>query len=157
MAALLAEYQRHVRMEPGCRYFGAARDPGMRAKIAVRSNDKRTDPIGACVGGFFKAPDPAEIGWASFACILLRGEMVSAIGPMDEGYFLYFEDAEYCLRARRAGWRVAYVPEARVVHFRGGSGPVKALARARTELGGQPEVDVVLEFMETSERGVVLA
>ncbi|MDO5706468.1 MAG: glycosyltransferase family 2 protein [Paracoccus sp. (in: a-proteobacteria)] len=79
-------------------------------------------------------PDPDQIGWASFACILLKGEMVRRIGPMDEGYFLYFEDAEYCLRARRAGWRIAHVPAARAVHFRGGSGPVKALATRRKRL-----------------------
>lgn len=79
-------------------------------------------------------PDPASIGWASFACIALRREMIDEIGPMDEGYFLYFEDAEYCLRARRAGWRVAWVPEAVAVHFRGGSGPVKKLAAARKRL-----------------------
>lgn len=80
------------------------------------------------------APDPARIEWASFACILLRGEMVRRIGPMDEGYFLYFEDAEYCLRARRAGWRIAPVPTARAIHFRGGSGPVKSLAHQRKRL-----------------------
>ena len=79
-------------------------------------------------------PAPDQIGWASFACILLKGEMVRAIGPMDEGYFLYFEDAEYCLRARRAGWRILPVPEARAVHYRGGSGPVKALAAQRKRL-----------------------
>ena len=81
-------------------------------------------------------PDEAEIDWASFACILLRDAMVARIGPMDEGYFLYFEDAEYCLRARRAGWRVAWVPEARMVHFRGGSGPVKALEQQRKRMPG---------------------
>jgi len=53
---------------------------------------------------------------------------------MDEGYFLYFEDAEYCRRMRRAGWRIARAPEARVVHFRGGSAPVKALAARRARL-----------------------
>lgn len=79
-------------------------------------------------------PDPDQIGWASFACILLRGEMVEEIGPMDEGYFLYFEDTEYCLRATRAGWGIRYVPEARAVHFRGGSAPVKSLARERKRL-----------------------
>lgn len=79
-------------------------------------------------------PDPGQIEWASFACILLRGEMVRRLGPMDEGYFLYYEDAEYCLRARRAGWRIAYVPMARAVHFRGGSGPVKTLAHQRKRL-----------------------
>ncbi len=79
-------------------------------------------------------PTSDQIGWASFACILLRGGMIDAIGPMDEGYFLYFEDTEYCLRAHRAGWQIAYVADARAVHFRGGSGPVKALAAARKRL-----------------------
>lgn len=79
-------------------------------------------------------PDRASIAWTSFACIALRGSMVEAIGPMDEGYFLYFEDAEYCLRARRAGWRILWAPEAVAVHYRGGSGPVKSLAKARKRL-----------------------
>lgn len=70
-------------------------------------------------------PEQGEIEWASFASILLRGAMVREIGPMDEGYFLYFEDAEYALRAARARWQTIYVPAARTVHFRGGSGPVK--------------------------------
>ncbi|MEM8801052.1 MAG: glycosyltransferase [Pseudomonadota bacterium] len=79
-------------------------------------------------------PDPDQIEWASFACIVLKGEMVRAIGPMDEGYFLYFEDAEYALRAHRAGWGVVHTPEARAIHFRGGSGPVKAMARAKKRM-----------------------
>jgi GT2 family glycosyltransferase len=80
------------------------------------------------------SPAAAEIEWASFACILLRGEMVRQIGPMDEGYFLYYEDSEYGLRARRRGWGVRFVPEARAVHFRGGSGPVKKMQAARKRL-----------------------
>lgn len=78
--------------------------------------------------------DPALIEWSSFACILLRARMVQQIGPMDEGYFLYFEDAEYCLRARRAGWGIVQETGAVMVHFRGGSGPVKALEKARKRL-----------------------
>lgn len=76
-------------------------------------------------------PEDRQIEWASFACILLNGRMVKEIGPMDEGYFLYYEDSEYCLRARRAGWSIIRAPEAVAIHFRGGSGPVKELARAR--------------------------
>lgn len=75
--------------------------------------------------------DPAEVEWVSFACILLNRRMIDAIGLMDEGYFLYFEDAEYCLRARRNGWSIALAPAARAVHFRGGSGPVKKLQAER--------------------------
>jgi len=79
-------------------------------------------------------PDRSQIQWASFACLLLRAEMMQQIGPMDEGYFLYFEDSEYCLRGYRAGWPVAYVPNARAVHLRGGSGPVKSLEKRKSEL-----------------------
>ncbi len=78
--------------------------------------------------------DPAQIEWASFACILLRASMVQDIGLMDEGYFLYFEDSEYSLRAQRAGWHVVQEPAARAIHFRGGSGPVKELAAAKKRM-----------------------
>ena len=79
-------------------------------------------------------PAPAEIAWVSFACVLLRAEAAAQVGPMDEGYFLYFEDADHCARLTRAGWRIVQVPEARVVHLRGGSAPVKSLAAARKRL-----------------------
>lgn len=79
-------------------------------------------------------PDPERIEWASFACIGVNDRLLREIGPMDEDYFLYFEDAEYGLRARRAGWRIRLVPNAVAVHFRGGSGPVKSLAKARKRL-----------------------
>lgn len=73
-------------------------------------------------------PDPALIDWVSFAGVLLRREAVEAAGPMDEGYFMYFEDGDYCRRIRAAGWTIRRVPEARIVHHRGGSAPVKRLA-----------------------------
>lgn len=76
-------------------------------------------------------PAPEDIGWVSFASVLVRAEVLAEVGPLDRGYFMYFDDADYCLRARRAGWRVVYEYGARVIHLRGGSGPVKALAKAR--------------------------
>ncbi len=69
--------------------------------------------------------------WVSFACALIRRDAIEAAGTMDEGYFMYFEDADYCARVRRAGYRVVYEPHARVVHLRGGSAPVKALMKAK--------------------------
>ena len=79
-------------------------------------------------------PDPSQVGWVSFACVLLRRSMITAIGPMDEGFFLYFEDCEYSLRAARAGYGAILVPQARVVHIRGGSGPVTMLQGAGKRL-----------------------
>lgn len=81
-------------------------------------------------------PEQDQIDWASFACILLRGTMVDELGPMDEGYFLYYEDAEYCWRARQRGWRIHHIPDAKAVHYRGGSGPVKKLAAAKKRMPG---------------------
>ena len=64
--------------------------------------------------------------WTSFACVLIRHEVIEQIGLMDEGYFMYFDDVDYCRRAKKAGWQILHFPEARVVHLRGGSGSVKA-------------------------------
>jgi len=59
--------------------------------------------------------------WLSFACVLLRGEMVKDIGLMDEGYFMYREDNDYCRRAINAGWKLEFEPKSRVVHLNNGS------------------------------------
>lgn len=66
-----------------------------------------------------------DLDWASFACIALRREVVDRLGPLDETYFMYFEDMDYCRRARSEGFRVGYEPTARVVHLRGGTSDVK--------------------------------
>lgn len=67
----------------------------------------------------------SDIEWVTFACVLLNKKMIDDIGLMDDGYFLYFEDSEYCLRARRKGWKIALASDAVAVHYKGGSGPVK--------------------------------
>ena len=75
---------------------------------------------------------PSEPEWASFACIMVRREVIEQIGMMDEGYFMYFEDIDYCRRARAKGWTVMNEPSAHVVHLRGGSSNVKeALAQRK--------------------------
>jgi GT2 family glycosyltransferase len=73
-------------------------------------------------------PKPARAGanpyptdWASGACLAIRREAWDAVGPLDENYFMYAEDLEWCWRARRAGWEVEVVPAARVTHYKGAS------------------------------------
>lgn len=72
-----------------------------------------------------------ETEWISFACVLIRNSVIRQIGLMDEGYFMYYEDIDYCRRAQMAGWRIRYIPSARVVHFKGGSGAVQASISSR--------------------------
>jgi len=78
--------------------------------------------------------EPLSFAWASFAAILVRREVFEKIGLMDEGYFLYFEDIDFCRRARLAGFEGLYWPAAHVVHLRGGSGPVKEQQAKRRPL-----------------------
>jgi N-acetylglucosaminyl-diphospho-decaprenol L-rhamnosyltransferase len=69
--------------------------------------------------------------WTSFACVLIKNEVFQQIGLLDDGYFMYFEDVEFCHRAHKAGWAIVHNPEARVVHLRGGSSPVKEQTRLK--------------------------
>ncbi len=77
---------------------------------------------------------PRPVEWASFAAIMIRAEVIRAVGGLDEGYFMYFEDSDYCLAAARAGFQTWQEPAARVVHLRGQSSPVKRLHAARQRL-----------------------
>jgi GT2 family glycosyltransferase len=79
-------------------------------------------------------PERSWPQWTSFACVLIRRAVVEGLGPMDEGYFMYFDDVDYCRRAGSRGWRVLNCPSARVVHLRGGTSPVKKSAAARKRL-----------------------
>lgn len=64
---------------------------------------------------------PEEVEWVSGATMMVRREVFEAIGLMDEGYFLYFEETDFCLRAARAGWLCWHVPQSRVMHIAGQS------------------------------------
>jgi N-acetylglucosaminyl-diphospho-decaprenol L-rhamnosyltransferase len=72
--------------------------------------------------------------WTSFACVLIKAEVFKAIGLMDDGYFMYYEDVQFCRRATLAGWQVLNQPAAHVVHLRGGSSTLKARAKLRKRL-----------------------
>ncbi|MDX1383271.1 MAG: glycosyltransferase family 2 protein [Thermoanaerobaculia bacterium] len=65
-------------------------------------------------------------GWLSGACLCVRREAFEAIGGFDESFFLYFEDADLCLRLRAAGWKVAVVPDAHAIHDKGRGGTSSA-------------------------------
>ncbi len=72
-----------------------------------------------------------ECDWVSGASMIIRRQVLEQIGPLDEGYFLYFEEVDFCCRARSAGWSVWYVPESRVLHLEGASTGIRVAARRR--------------------------
>lgn len=72
--------------------------------------------------------------WTSFACVLIRRQVFEQVGLLDDKFFMYFEDVDFCRRARSAGWPIINNPQARVVHLRGGSSPVKSQAAKKKRL-----------------------
>jgi GT2 family glycosyltransferase len=69
---------------------------------------------------------PRDVAWLSGCALMVRGELCEQIGVLDERFFLYWEDVEWCLRASRSGWRVVHVPTARVWHKGGQAGADEA-------------------------------
>lgn len=65
-------------------------------------------------------PDrPIEVEAISGACMLVKREAIEDVGLWDEGYFLHCEDLDWCMRFRRKGWKIMFVPSAKITHFAG--------------------------------------
>jgi GT2 family glycosyltransferase len=92
------------------------------------------------LGRWVVAPEvpagPGLTDWVAGACMMIRTTIFTAIGLLDEGYFMYFEEVDFCHRARRAGWPCWYVPAARVVHLVGQSSGVTHPSAARQRRPG---------------------
>ena len=95
----------------------------------------QTGPIHRLFGrsNFELAPAPSitNFDWVSFACAIIRSDVLCDVGLLDEGFYLYFDDADYCRRARRAGWSIGNCENAVVVHLVGRSNSVPSDAKAR--------------------------
>jgi GT2 family glycosyltransferase len=63
-----------------------------------------------------------EVDGISGSCMLIRRQVIEQIGYLDERYFAYQEDADYCFQAKVHGWQVVYIPTAQIIHFGGQGG-----------------------------------
>jgi len=64
---------------------------------------------------------PMTVDWVSGACMLIRRKAIDDVGLVDEQFFMYWEDADWCKRMWEKGWKVVYFPKATIVHHVGGS------------------------------------
>ena len=74
----------------------------------------------------------AEVEVLSGSCMMVRKAAMDQVGLLDEDYFMYGEDIDWCYRFHQAGWKIYYVPTTAIIHFRGESGrgtPLKILYR----------------------------
>jgi GT2 family glycosyltransferase len=67
-----------------------------------------------------------SVDWLVGAALLIRGETWQEVGPLDDQYFMYFEELDWCRRCRDTGWEIHYLPLAQVVHHH--KGAVKQVA-----------------------------
>jgi GT2 family glycosyltransferase len=89
-------------------------DDGLRLGIVTRLLSRWTilEPMNG---------EQARVDWVPGASLMVKREVFEAIGLMDENYFLYYEETDFCLQAKRAGWDCWYVPQSRVFHVAGAS------------------------------------
>jgi len=76
--------------------------------------------------------------YLTFASVMVRSAVFTDIGLIDEHFFMYFEDADFCFRAFEAGWKLAVAGDTEILHKEGGSspkGPSRAKERMSTESG----------------------
>jgi GT2 family glycosyltransferase len=96
--------------------------PTLRTTLAARGNALLNRISGGRVARPPVLRGTTPVDWVTGACMLVRRAAIEKVGPMDEGFFLYYEDVEWCHRMHDAGWAVLIEPSTTCVHARGGSG-----------------------------------
>ncbi|MCJ7784054.1 MAG: glycosyltransferase family 2 protein [Desulfobacterales bacterium] len=66
-------------------------------------------------------PEPVEVNSVIGACMMVRRDALDRVGLLDEDYFLFLEETDWCYRMKKAGWKIYHVPQAEVFHFQGKS------------------------------------
>ena len=117
--------------------WSAFRFPSVLGEL---ENGMRLGLVSRLLAHWVVSPPPPSVisrcDWASGASLLVRRAVFEAIGLLDENYFMYFEEVDFCLRALRAGWTCWYVPHAQVIHLAGqSSGVTGPTARSKRRPG----------------------
>jgi len=75
-----------------------------------------------------------EVDFVSGCCILIKADAISNVGLFDESFFCYWEEVDYCIRAKRTGYKVMHVPEAKIWH----KAPMKRTLWKRNQMRNRP-------------------
>lgn len=116
-----------LRNEDGSVQLSYASFPSLSSELTGR-NLRRHSRFAASDGSIAFSVD-----WIGGACFAIKREAAEQFGLLDERYFMYTEEADWCYRARQAGWEVCYLPKAEVVHL-GGQSSRMASTRMKAEL-----------------------
>jgi GT2 family glycosyltransferase len=108
--------QASARRFPDCTTAIAGRSSWLTRVVPGNRLSRRNLP-----GLDVSAGDAMEVDWVSGACMMIRRDVFEAVGGMDEEFFLYWEDADFCRRVARSGWRTVYCPTVGAIHAGGRS------------------------------------
>jgi len=118
------------RVQPSRRRF-----PTVATLLFESTQLQRFSPDNAVLRRYYMADrsddEPQEVDWLVGACLCVRAKAAAEVGLFDERFFMYSEELDWCRRFRAAGWRIAYVPEAEVMHLEGASARLDLGARDR--------------------------
>jgi GT2 family glycosyltransferase len=90
-----------------------------RQKLLVKGHDRHVAPVSAYVARL--TSQSRDVDWVSGACLLVRRADAESVGLLDERYFMYAEDVDFCAALRARGRAVIFRPAAEVMHLRGRS------------------------------------
>ncbi len=90
-------------------------------------------PVSKILSKHIVAPEIPNINtrmeWVSGASMMVRREVFDKVGLLDDGYFMYYEETDFCLKSARAGFECWYVPSSRIIHLVGQSSGVTGAKR----------------------------
>ena len=81
----------------------------------------RSRSFGRYAMSYWGFGEAQAVDWLGGSCLIVRRKAIDEIGPLDEGFFMYTEEADLCYRLWKRGWPVFYYPEAKAIHMGGAS------------------------------------
>jgi N-acetylglucosaminyl-diphospho-decaprenol L-rhamnosyltransferase len=120
--------------------------------LFLRKLAPRSRVLNAFYGGGFAHDEIREVEFAKAACFLLRRAAFDEVGPFDEEFFLFSEETDWSYRARAAGWRTLFFPEAEAVHVGGASWRRESAALFREQVRGHLRFLLKHRGADTAER-----
>jgi N-acetylglucosaminyl-diphospho-decaprenol L-rhamnosyltransferase len=120
--------------------------------LFLRKLAPRSRLLNAFHGGGFRHDEVREVEFAKAAAFLIRREAFEDVGPFDEAFFLFSEETDWSYRARKAGWRTLFFPEAEAVHVGGASWRRESATLFREQVRGHLRFLVKHRGTRTAER-----
>ena len=132
------------RLEPSARRFPSALSK-LLTLSSISGKFSNSPILNRHEFGGFAHDHPMEVDWVPGTFTIVRKEMLDSIGFFDERFYLYYEDTDLCLRAKKAGWKVYFIPFAEVMHIGGAS------SKTRKEKTFDNKAAQILSFRMRSE------